>query len=369
MAEVQASFSSGGGFEPTRVQSGRSRIPTLEVSGPPREQGRQYGEAARQQIGVSVEYYREAFTHWTGLKWPQVLGRVGDWVPVIKAYAADLLTEIEGIAEGSARRFEEILTLNVRGEIGYDPTLRHGPGEGCTTFALLADATGDGHVYAGQNWDWHSAVQSTVLCLRVVSPPKPTIIMELEAGQIGRHGVNSAGLPVFVNGLGEPLGGRGADAQLRVPQPFIRRRLLESPTMSGALSVVVFGHVQVPTTFVVTHRDGFAIALESTPTGTGWVYPGNGVLVHGNHYQSAILMQHAADYRPFSPDSLYRVPLLERALAGCRDASDSQSVRDVIASRADCRTTSVRRNPCAPTRTKASMPWTGGRQCHRPSWI
>ncbi|MFF6982336.1 hypothetical protein ACFZAV_32690 [Streptomyces sp. NPDC008343] len=47
------------------------------------------------------------------------------------------------------------------------------PAEGCTSFALYGPASGDGHVWAGQNWDWRAGVADTVVMLRIVQPPEP----------------------------------------------------------------------------------------------------------------------------------------------------------------------------------------------------
>ena len=57
---------------------------------------------------------------------------------------------------------------------------------------MTAEAAGDGHVYCGQNWDWRVGTKESVVMLRVEQEPKPTIVMQVEAGQIGRHGANSA---------------------------------------------------------------------------------------------------------------------------------------------------------------------------------
>ena len=62
--------------------------------------------------------------------------------------------------------------------------------------------------------------------LRVKQEPKPTIVMQVEAGQIGRQGANSAGIGLNGNGL-EALFG----FKLGVPQPYIRRKILDSTTM------------------------------------------------------------------------------------------------------------------------------------------
>src|SRR6266516_4121852 len=101
------------------------------------------------------------------------------WVPIIDNYAgSDILDEVRGIAEGARVPFEDILALNGRGELSHGDVFLDESRDACSSFALTSEATGDGHVYCGQNWDWRVGARDTVIMLRVVQPPKPTIIMQ-----------------------------------------------------------------------------------------------------------------------------------------------------------------------------------------------
>jgi isopenicillin-N N-acyltransferase-like protein len=303
-------------------------IPLIEVSGGPRERGLAYGEAARRWIQASVDYYREGFRYSSGLDWEQACERAHAWREPVAAVAPDLLSEVDAIAEGAGLRADEVLALNARGEIVRAQDSGFGKEEGtdgCSAFALLPEATGDGHVYCGQNWDWRLGAEETTVLLRVVQPPKPTLIMQLEAGQVGRHGANSAGIALNANGLdgafGTPLG---------LPQPFLRRMILDSPYLRDALRVPYEVHQHIATNLLVTHRGGVAVDLETTPVTHGWGYPDNGILVHANHYQYGVPPRIAEGYRPSSVDSLYRVPIIERGLAAVRGAAGSDEVRKIV---------------------------------------
>ncbi|MFG1681299.1 C45 family autoproteolytic acyltransferase/hydrolase [Nonomuraea sp. NPDC049269] len=300
-------------------------LPVVEIAGGPRERGRQYGEQARDRIHRAMAYYTEAFGHSSGLTWPQVTQRAARWVEPSKAFAPDLVEEMEGVAEGAGLDFLDIVALNARGEIIYDTTFNSMEPDGCTSFALLEQASGDGHVYAGQNWDWRDGVSDTLMVLRVVQPGKPTVIMHVEAGQVGRQGANSAGIALNANGLG----GRFDDA-IGVPQTLIRRRVLDSADLNAALEALTKSRAHIASNALITHRDGFAIDLETTPGPVGWMYPTDGLLVHGNHYQAFMPPQLAATYRPGSADSLFRVPRAEGGLRAVRHASGSAEARKLI---------------------------------------
>lgn len=304
----------------------RSSLPLIEISGPPAQRGRAYGEAARAEIARSIAYYEEAFAQSAGLAWPEVTARARAWRPLVEQVAPDLLVEMDGIAAGANVGPDDILALNARGEIvrNHDSAFT-AMSDGCTSFALLPEATPDNHVYCGQNWDWREGTRPTTVLVRIVQPPKPTVVMQVEAGQVGRHGANSAGVALNANGLDGQFG-----AAPGVPQPVIRRLVLDSSTMRQALAVPFAVHQHIATNLLFTHRDGFAVDLETTPRGHGWGYPDGGVLVHGNHYQYGVPPSIADTYRMSSPDSLYRVPIVRTGLAAVRDAGDAAGLRKQV---------------------------------------
>jgi isopenicillin-N N-acyltransferase-like protein len=302
-------------------------LPTIDITGTRQELGRQHGEAARTQIRDSIGYYRESFKKITGLDWSEIKRNAPRWVAPIESYFPGITEEIRGIGEGAGVAFEEALALNARGELSTHNPFADEAEDGCSSYAILPQASGDGHVYCGQNWDWRCETAGTVVLLRITQPGKPTIIMQTEAGQVGRHGANSAGIALNANGLGTRWG-KG----IGVPQPIIRRRILEAPEMQSALRAVFEAKPSLCTNLLVTHRDGFAIDLETTPDRHGWMYPTDGLLVHTNHFIAFVPEQVAATYRPYSVNSLWRLPRLTEGLRAARRTADSQTVRDAIGS-------------------------------------
>lgn len=312
-----------------------AQLLTIEISAPDAvERGRQYGEAARDQIGRSLAFYAESVARATGLPWQEILDRAPAWVPVIDSYLPDILEELRGIAEGAGRSFEEILALNSRGELTRGnpfaqtgaTTDRSTDDDGCTSFAILQQANPLGRVWAGQNWDLWDGIADTIVVLRIAQPGKPTIVCHVEAGQVGRHGANSAGLALNANGLGAGFG-----TGLGVPGTFVRRKVLESWDMHDALAAVFDVRQSLSSNLLLTHRDGFAIDVETTPGRHGWMYPTEGLLVHGNHFQSFVPPQIEQSYKPFSVDSLYRTPRVEEGLSRVRvDGTTEEAVQHIV---------------------------------------
>lgn len=302
-----------------------SRMPLIEIAGAPRERGRQYGEQAREQIERSVAWYSEQFTATASLQWTTVLEHARKWEPLVDGYLPDALEEIQGIAEGSGFRYEEILALNGRGELSAGNPFFEEANEGCSSYSILPEASGTGHAYCGQNWDWRSAILDTVVMLRIEQPGLPTIVMQVEAGQVGRQGANSAGIGLNANGLGARFGNK-----LGMPQPYIRRKILNAWTMYEALEAVFHSQQSLCTNLLFSHRDGFAIDLETTPGRHGWGYPTDGVLVHANHFRYFVPKQIEGTYRYVSPDSLYRTGRIEQVLARAGGATTAEGMRLLI---------------------------------------
>ncbi|MFF3378745.1 C45 family autoproteolytic acyltransferase/hydrolase [Streptomyces sp. NPDC002680] len=310
-------------------------LPVVEISGTPAQRGRQYGEAVAGQLAASLAYYEEAFGASSGLTWQQVTARANRWLGPVRDYAPHLVEEMQGIADGAGVDLLDVLALNARGEVIYDDSFsgmrefgevrEEEPAEGCTSFAAYGPASGDGHVWAGQNWDWRAGVQDTVVMLRIVQPPKPTLLMQVEAGQIGRQGASSAGIALNANGLGGRF-----DEAVGLPQTVIRRSVLDQPSITDALNVLCRTRAHIASNALLTCREGFAVDLETTPAGHGWLYPTDGLLVHGNHYQAGVPTALAAGYRPLSPDSLVRVPRAEEGLRRLRDATGPDETRKLI---------------------------------------
>ncbi|MEJ6490542.1 C45 family autoproteolytic acyltransferase/hydrolase [Leucobacter sp. USCH14] len=307
-------------------------IRVLEVSGTPRERGRQYGAGASDLIAAAVGYYSEALTQQTGMTWAEITASAAQWLPVSERLAPHLVEEMRGIAEGAGVSFLEIVTLNVRGEFVYDHQARSAVSatadderdavDGCTSFFLTGQASGTGHTLVGQNWDWRTLTAGTTLVLRIVQDPLPTVIMQLEAGQVGRHGANSAGIALNANGLGGSFG-----SEIGLPQTIIRRLALDRHDLAAALKILVKTRPHIASNALLAHQSGYGIDLETTPHGVDWIFPdAQGVIAHTNHFQASVPPQLAGHYRPVSADSLLRLPRVEAGLdrvATARDADES----------------------------------------------
>lgn len=324
------------------VRVSTSPIRLVEISGPPRERGQQYGEGARDLIELAIGYYSAALSQQTGMSWPAIAQSVLKWLPICEQLAPHLVEEMRGIADGAGVTFEEILALNLRGEFVHNHRAQQaGQGtaidstaadeedrasiDGCTSFFLTGAASGTGHTLVGQNWDWRTLTAATTMVLRITQDPLPTIVMQVEAGQVGRHGANSAGIALNANGMGGTFG-----TEIGLPQTLIRRLVLDQSNIAIALKTLVKTRPHIASNALLAHHTGFGIDLETTPHGIDWVYPEADMIAHTNHYQASVPPQLAGHYRPASADSLLRLPRVSAGLRKVAGATNAEQSRELV---------------------------------------
>jgi isopenicillin-N N-acyltransferase-like protein len=274
---------------------GHDPVPIVLTEGEPRERGRQHGELARDQIGLSIERYMARFSHYASLTPTEARRRALEFAPVIHAYDPDILEEIEGVAEGAGFSREDLLAVNCRSEVMFGKA----PQTECTSFALQPDAAANGHTYVGQNWDWAPDVKETLILLVINQEPRPTVVLLDEAGMVGRMGLNSAGLALSTNTL------ISEQHQVGVPYNILLRGILNQSRMSAAIGALVRPKRAISANFLIAHGNGQVLDIEASPVHIDYIPPRNGIITHGNHFAGGRLSGRDLSLERF-PDSLYR---------------------------------------------------------------
>lgn len=294
-------------------------FPLIEVSGPPRERGRQYGRRAAERIHRGAAHYtaqlaRSAFTP------PQIRALTLDYVPRMEAFDPAYVEEMRGIAEGAAIDFETVALLNARTEIlklGQRPDLRQRLAAadhegGCTGVVALPEATQHGRLVHAQNWDWKAECAETAVVLHVRRDDGPDLLTFTEAGGLARSGLNAAGIAITANYLESDRD----YCQLGVPLALIRRKVLESEHVALAMRAVYVTPKSAANNMIVSHAGGVAIDFECAPDETFQVHPERGLLVHANHFVSPVALAKLKDTGiANTPDSLYRDLRVRQLLA------------------------------------------------------
>lgn len=258
------------------------------------------------------------------------------YIPALQDYYPSGYQEMQGIADGAGVSLQDVVLLNSRydlARLGDEPGSRPVPlpvrtdastpatGSGmhdaaiareadddaneCTSAFFLSQATPDDDCLVAQNWDMSARLweEDCVIYLEVHPDPsenKPSMFLVTEAGQLGRSGMNSAGMGVAANSLMSTddfvpvpyVDGRGVihgqALQKKLPIGMLRRMILESNHLAEAMTAAYNFPRHVSNNLTVSTAEGFGLCLEVTPHRINKVYRhiDDNYLVHANHFVS-----------------------------------------------------------------------------------
>jgi len=285
-------------------------FPLIDLSGSPRERGRAHGKAAADRLRRGARMYAESLLK-NGVDWPELERRAEAMVPSIEAFDPAYVEEMRGIAEGANEPFAAVVLMNARTEMvaaarhqqAAKQAAREVP-DGCTAALALPEASADGTLLHGQNWDWRAECAETGVVLRIRRDDGPDILTFTEAGGLSRSGLNSAGIGLTANAL-------ECDRDYKrgpgVPLPFIRRKVLESAHLAQAVHTIMSAPKLGSNHMAVSHCDGEAFGFECAPDETFWLAPDRGLYVHANHWISDAARARVKDTGlAETPCSIYR---------------------------------------------------------------
>jgi isopenicillin-N N-acyltransferase-like protein len=153
-------------------------FPLIDLSGSPRERGRQHGKAVPERIKRGIAMYSESLLK-NGVDWKHLERRAEAMVPVVEKFDPTYVEEMRGIAEGSGQPFAGVMLMNARTEMvaaaRKQHVQQHFP-DGCTAALALPEASADGVLLHGQNWDWRAECAETGVVLRIRRDEGPDIL-------------------------------------------------------------------------------------------------------------------------------------------------------------------------------------------------
>ena len=307
-------------------------FPLISISGSPSQRGESYGRQAAAQIALAIDIYRGEFQR-RGMYWPEALRLAGEFLGTLRDYDPILSEEMEAIAHGADRSVQEIVLLNARTEVMFWKEKKARTVdieqmiEECTSAVALPEATQDGHLLHGQNWDWNPACVDLAVVLEIRQDDAPDILTFVEAGQLARHGLNSEGIALTAMGLHSDRD----YGRMGIPNPMIRRKMLGCRNLGEAMSVLTNSPRSFSHCLILSHADGEAFSFETTPDEVYWLEPEDGILVHANHFKSTVAMAQLKDLNlGRSPDSLYRDSRVRRALKAAEGSISMETFRQVF---------------------------------------
>jgi isopenicillin-N N-acyltransferase-like protein len=280
----------------------RVPLPLVELAGKPFDQGRQHGNALREHIAHNLAVYYDRFQREAHLDADEVRRRAATFLPLLETFP-DYFATVRGVAQAARQELIDIVMLNVRYELLYFQysVMPVGGPDGCTSFALLPEATRNGHLLIGENWDWIPEVQGAVL-------RTPTTLSFTEAGIVGgKIGLNAAGIGLTVNGL------LSTDDDWSQPvAPFHVRcyDILRADTLEAAARVVTTERRACSSNFVLAQAPDRAVNIEAAPGTSCSFGPQRNALTHTNHFLEPDHLgveEPASERRPHSYTRLDRI--------------------------------------------------------------
>lgn len=318
--------------------------PLVSVHGSPYERGVQYGTLARGRIHGSIRFYAKMFQEALNVEWAWVRKRASTFSGAIESFSEDIAKEMRGLAEGAGIEYEDVLCLNCRTEVLNAMTVRRATGRigrfacECSAFAAEGSATANGSVIVGQNWDYTLGCEGNVVLLSVEQDDGPNYMTLLEAGLLGKMGMNEAGVTLTTNAL---VTARDL-AEEGLPFHVILRVLLDSPTVAEGVAQAQQMTRSGSGNYTLASAAGLALNIETAPGGPQDMAiesPEAGVVAHTNHFVSnQFLCRSPDDYSALMREEASTVPRLSRLQEFMRQNSgriDRELMQSILADHVD----------------------------------
>lgn len=246
----------------------------LDVSGSASERGFKYGSHNATLIRRLVNSHYDFYNTYLNTSRDEALKWSAKYIQPTRNYSENVFGELQGVAEGSGLKLEEIMLIAAFNEVFY-PKLA----KACTSFAVRNAATSDGLSYVGQNNDegidpWLDGDCTTLT--RFHQKSAPDALIYTYAGAPAMMGINSAGLGLCINALGfdEP--------KIGVPMLCVAREVFDQKDIDGAVRAIERADRAFALNFIMASPNGIA-NVEANPFKVETTRADD-VLCHANHY-------------------------------------------------------------------------------------
>lgn len=285
----------------------RANIPVLRVAGDPFEMGLAHGRA----YADAIRHYAEerlalaGSPAWTGrdLSRERVLDIARACEEKHRAYAPDLMREVDGMAEATGLSAAELIVVggftdftDAVNALGDGPAEPSSPAaaQNCTAFLIPAARAQTQTGLFGQTWDMHESSAEHVLMIEGRPSAAPAFVTFTTVGCVGMVGMNEHGIAVGINNL------LGADGAIGVTWPFVVRKVLQQANFDDALECILQAPLSGAHNYLLMDADGRGANIEASASYREVTHLEDAPLVHTNH---CLLPRSVAAERPRDPDS------------------------------------------------------------------
>jgi len=255
----------------------------VHLSGPPKAQGRQHGEALRKSIADVRRQWRASLAQRFGVdpdSFIEAFLAQTQFVAAIRRWSPTLLEEIEGIAEGSGRPLPETLAFQFMDEEWWFGA-RHSrrasaPPNRCSIVA--SRGRGGRPPILAQNMDLHAYLDGGQAVISTAGNGVPRATVMTICGMIGLCGANEAGVGVAVNTLWQlPSAPDG------LPVACVVRGILEQENLGAAMKWIGRPRHASGQHYLIGDPGGFASFEASAAQVSRIPWKDSPTFVHTNH--------------------------------------------------------------------------------------
>ena len=251
--------------------------PLIEISGSHREMGRQFGEAAREQVQHSVanaQILISSAYHTLELSWEGARIQSRKYLPFAEERYPQYVDELRGIAEGANASFDDVVVLNAMEAVTMDALHL----TRCTSLAVNEERTADGHVLAAHNEDWLPEDEGDVLIISARPEKEPPFLAMTYGGLLPNVGINAYGIAQLIDTV------YPSDPRIGMPRLVVARAVLASRRISGAIGRMLIPHRAAGYNHLLVHESGEMYSIEVSARNFEILYDDDGYIVHTNHY-------------------------------------------------------------------------------------
>lgn len=254
-------------------------MPMVRVKGSHRAMGCQIGEAMAPQIHRMLESYRMHFRtafDELGLTWEDAILQTRKYFPFAQEYTPQYIDELEGMAEGSGTDIDDLMVVNCAEAILEDRLVL-----GCTSLALSAERTADGHVLVGHNEDWLPEDEENSYLIHATPDDEPSFLAITYGGMLPNIGFNAAGIAQCCDSV------YPTDVRVGVPRLFVSRAVLAQTHLSEAIRTTLMRGRAAGYNHLIAHSSGEMYNVEVSARHFATIYGMKGYLAHTNNYLTA----------------------------------------------------------------------------------
>jgi isopenicillin-N N-acyltransferase-like protein len=285
----------------------RSDRPHIVLDAPtPFEKGRQRGRLLGNELIGGLNAYMAFFCK-AGLSGSAIRDAAMRVIDTTAKWRFRLIEEFSGIASAAGVEIWQVAALNARTEIlGLSTGGR--PGE-CSTllYAPSSRPADDVRVPFGvQTWDWNQELND-YWHTQSVSGGQHHFVGVTEHGILGKIGINSAGLAVFLNILAHEADGVGG-----IPVHVLAATVLEEAgSVQEGIDLLTEAPIFSSTALTLMDSER-AVSVELSPVGVFQKEPVEGYLLRTNHF--LVPEGGQREKASYAPDSQNRYELVSKRL-------------------------------------------------------